>query len=89
MKAVISVIGNDRVGILAMVANACAGHGINVLEVQQSILDGVFSMTMIVDMNKMDVPFDLFGSEMEQIGLDNALVIRVMNQQIFDAMHTI
>lgn len=89
MKAVISVIGNDRVGILAMVANACAAHGVNILEVQQTILHGVFSMTMIVDMNAMDVPFDFFVTEMEQIGLANALVIRVMNQQIFDAMHTI
>ncbi|MCF0245855.1 MAG: ACT domain-containing protein [Ileibacterium sp.] len=89
MRAVISVVGNDRVGILAMVANACADHGINIMEVAQTIVDGIFSMTMIVDMKGMDESFDDFASEMEQIGVDNALIIRVMNQAIFDAMHSI
>lgn len=89
MKAVISVIGNDRVGILAMAANACADHNVNVLEVAQTILDGTFSMTMIVDMNKMNVPFDVFAGELEQLGIENALIIRVMNQEIFNAMHSI
>jgi ACT domain-containing protein len=89
MKAVISVVGNDRVGILAMVANACAQYQINVLEVSQTILDGIFSMTMIVDMDRMSVTFDEFASLMETIGAENALIIRVMNQQIFDAMHSI
>lgn len=89
MKAVISVIGSDRVGILAMVANACADHAINILEVAQTILDGVFSMTMVVDMNEMNVPFDAFAQEMEAAGIENELVIRVMNQEIFNAMHSI
>ena len=89
MKAVISVIGGDRVGILAMAANVCAGHNVNVLEVAQTILDGVFSMTMVVDTQQMDIPFESFADEFEQIGIDNALVIRVMNQEIFQAMHTI
>ncbi len=89
MKAVISVIGNDRVGILAMTAALCAARNVNILEVQQTILDGKFSMTMIVDMNRMNVPFDAFAQEMEKMGLDEALIIRVMNQEIFDAMHSI
>lgn len=89
MKAVITVVGNDRVGILAMVANACADHKINILEVDQTILDGVFNMTMIVDMNQMDESFETFEKEMEDMGLNNALIIRVMNKKIFDAMHTI
>ncbi|MCF0259287.1 MAG: ACT domain-containing protein [Erysipelotrichaceae bacterium] len=89
MRAVISVVGNDRVGILAMVANACADHGINIMEVAQTIVDGIFSMTMIVDMKGMNESFEDFASEMEQIGMQNALIIRVMNQEIFDAMHSI
>lgn len=89
MKAVISVIGEDRVGILAMAANVCAGHNVNILEVAQTILDGVFSMTMVVNMDAMDITFDEFASEFEAIGIANALVIRVMNQEIFQAMHTI
>ncbi len=89
MKAVISVVGEDRVGILAMAANQCASHGVNILEVAQTILDGVFNMTMIVDMKDMTVPFEEFQKEMEEIGIANALVIRVMNREIFQAMHTI
>lgn len=89
MKAVISVVGKDRVGILAMAANICASHNVNVLEVAQTILDGIFSMTMNVDMDHMDTTFDAFAAEMEQAGIDNALIIRVMNRQIFEAMHTI
>lgn len=89
MKAVISVVGADRVGILAMAANACADHNVNILEVAQTILDGVFSMTMIVNMNEMDITFDEFATKMEALGVENELVIRVMNQEIFKAMHTI
>lgn len=89
MKAVISVIGNDRVGILAMTSTLCASRSVNILEVAQTILDGTFSMTMIVDMNAMIVPFDVFASEMEELGLQQALIIRVMNQEIFNAMHSI
>lgn len=89
MKAVISVVGNDRVGILAMVANACADHAINILEVDQTILDGIFSMTMIVDMGEMEQNFETFVKEMEEIGIRNALIIRVMNKKIFDAMHSV
>lgn len=89
MKAVISVVGKDRVGILAMAANICASHNVNVLEVAQTILDGIFSMTMNVDMDHMDTTFDAFAAEMEQAGIDNALIIRVMNRKIFEAMHTI
>lgn len=89
MKAIISVVGKDRVGILAMTANLCASHNVNVLEVVQTILDGVFSMTMNVDMNEMDTTFDEFARELEQAGMENSLIIRVMNREIFEAMHTI
>ncbi|MDO4663713.1 MAG: ACT domain-containing protein [Erysipelotrichaceae bacterium] len=89
MKAVISVIGQDRVGILAMTANVCADHNVNVLEVSQTILEGVFSMTMIVNLDQLNITMDEFASEFEAIGEQNNLVIRVMNYEIFQAMHSI
>lgn len=89
MHAVISVIGNDRVGILAEVATHCAHHQVNILEVAQTIVHGVFSMTMIADMKEMNISFNEFAEEMERVGLEQALIIRVMNQEIFDAMHSI
>lgn len=89
MKAVISVIGQDRVGILAMTANVCADHNVNVLEVSQTILEGVFSMTMIVDLDQLNITMDEFAGKFETIGEENNLVIRVMNYEIFQAMHSI
>ncbi|MGM9960385.1 MAG: ACT domain-containing protein [Allobaculum sp.] len=89
MKAVISVIGQDRVGILAMTANVCADHNVNVLEVSQTIVDGVFSMTMIVNVDQMNISLEQFADEFEKIGEQNSLVIRVMNYEIFQAMHSI
>lgn len=89
MKAIISVVGQDRVGILAMCANVCASHGVNILEVAQTIVDRIFSMTMSADLNQMDTTFDEFAGEFEQLGIDNSLIIRVMNEEIFQAMHSI
>ena len=89
MHAVISVIGKDRIGILAAVANQCAAYHINILEVSQTILHGIFSMTMIVDMKDMETSFETFAQEMEKLGIRMELIIKVMNQEIFDAMHTL
>lgn len=89
MKAVLSVIGKDEVGILAMIANECANAKINVLDVSQTIVDGMFTMTMIVDIDNMDQPLCEFASYMEEVGNAKSLVIRVMHQDIFDSMHKI
>ena len=53
MKAVVSVIGKDKIGILAMIANECANASINILDVSQTIVDGMFTMTMSVDFSSM------------------------------------
>ena len=68
MRAVITVIGKDMVGILARVSAQCAGHGINVLEVTQSILQDMFAMIMMVDISKSDIPFTQFADELTAIG---------------------
>ena len=87
MKAVITVVGKDMVGILARVSAACAEMNANVLEVTQSILDGYFCMVMIVDISKMESDID---------GLDGKLksavphmVVHVMHEDIFNSMHRI
>ena len=88
MKALITVVGSDRVGILAMTAGACAQFNVNVLDVSQTIIDGIFTMTMITDCSKVE-SFEEFAAAMEALGEENALIVRVMNQDIFKAMHTI
>ena len=87
MKAVISVIGKDMVGILAKVAGVCAGFNANVSEVTQSVLEGYFCMVMIIDIDAMtcDIP------ELEQKTRDTVpeMVIHVMHEDIFNSMHRI
>lgn len=89
MKAIITVIGKDKVGILAMIANECAKANINILDVSQTIVDGFFTMTMSVSLEGMDSALSSFSEHMDSLGKEKDLVIRVMHQDIFDSMHKI
>ena len=82
MRAVITVIGKDMVGILAKVSAVCAKENVNVTEVTQSILQDLFAMIMLVDLEKATVPFNEL---VEQEGLK----IHVMHEDIFNSMHRI
>ena len=89
MRAVITVIGKDMVGILAKVSTICAEHQINVLEVTQSILQDMFAMIMMVDIEKSDVPFGQFADELSELGKSMGLSIHTMHEDIFNSMHRI
>lgn len=89
MKAVITVLGKDKVGILAMIANECMNASVNILDVAQTIVDGMFTMTMSVDYSGMNKSLGEFGDYMKDLGEQKGLVIRVMHQDIFDSMHKI
>lgn len=89
MRAVITVIGKDMVGILAKISTECCNHNINVLEVTQSILQDMFAMIMMVDISKSDIPFTEFSDMLSKIGSDMGLSIHAMHEDIFNAMHTI
>ncbi len=89
MRAVITVIGKDTVGILARVSAQCATHGINVTEVTQSILQDMFVMIMMVDISGSNVPFTEFADEMSAIGQEMGLSIHTMHEDIFNSMHRI
>lgn len=89
MRAVITVIGKDMVGILAKVSAVCADHGINVLEVTQSILQDMFAMIMMVDIEKSDIPFTAFADELTALGTSMNLSVHTMHEDIFNSMHTI
>lgn len=89
MRAVITVIGKDMVGILAKVSNECAEHNINVLEVTQSILQDMFAMIMMVEISNADIPFTQFAENIGKMGDDMGLSIHAMHEDIFNAMHTI
>ncbi len=89
MRAVITVIGKDMVGILAKVSTVCADKGVNVVEVTQSILQEMFAMIMMVDISKCTVPFNELSDELTKLGEDMNLRIHVMHEDIFNSMHRI
>jgi ACT domain-containing protein len=89
MKAVITVIGKDTVGILASVSAECAKCGMNVTDVTQSILQDLFVMVMMVEFTERSVAFGDFSEKMEDLGKEKGLDIRVMHEDIFHAMHRI
>ena len=89
MRAVITVVGKDAVGILAKVSGRCSDRHVNVIEVTQSILQDMFAMIMMVDITACDIPFTQLVDEMVALGDENGLVIHCMHEDIFNAMHTI
>ena len=89
MRAFITVIGKDTVGILAKVSQKCAESGINVMEVTQSVLLELFAMIMLVDIAKATVSLETLSDELEALGNEMGLKIHVMHEDIFNSMHRI
>lgn len=89
MKAVVSVIGRDSVGIIAKVSAGCAECGANILDISQTVLNGYFTMIMIVDIRDLTVPFNDFVDRMAGLGKQNGLDIHTMHEDIFNSMHRI
>ncbi|WP_075877932.1 ACT domain-containing protein [Merdibacter massiliensis] len=89
MNAVVSVIGKDRVGILARVATECANANINVVEVTQTLLQDTFAMTMLVNIDEISMKLSEFAQHMDNVGKEMGLVIHVMHEDIFNSMHKI
>jgi len=89
MRAVLSVIGKDTVGILAKVSTICAEYNANVTEVTQSVLQDVFAMVMLVDISKLNADFAVLSDRMTELGKELGLSIYLMHEDIFNAMHQI
>ena len=89
MRAVITVIGKDTVGILHKVSGICARRGVNVVEVTQSVLQDMFAMIMLVDISGMTSDFSTLADEMSELGKTEGLAIHCMHEDIFNSMHKI
>lgn len=89
MRAVVSVIGKDMVGILAKVSAECEKANMNVLEVSQTLLQDMFAMIMLIDITKGNTSLADFASHMENVGKNSGLTIHVMHEDIFNSMHKI
>lgn len=88
-KTIITVVGKDKVGIIAKVCTFLAEKHINILDISQTIVQGYFNMMMIVDTNQSESSFDVISSELEKIGQEIGVIIKAQREDIFDKMHRI
>ena len=88
-KALVSVTGVDKPGIIAKVSTALVEMNVNVLEISQTILDGYFTMLMIVDITDATADFSRLAARMEEVGGELGEAISIQRTDIFDAMHRI
>ncbi|MDR1409391.1 MAG: ACT domain-containing protein [Oscillospiraceae bacterium] len=89
MKAVLTVVGRDMVGILADVSAECAARSVNIVEVSQSVLQDLFCMIMLVDVRECPLSLAEFADLMSAKGREKGLAIHVMHEDIFKTMHQI
>ena len=89
MNAIVTVIGKDKVGIIAAVCIKLAEMNVNVLDISQTILDGKFTMVMAVDAANANVGFEELAAQLRELGEGMELAIRIQREEIFDAMHRI
>jgi ACT domain-containing protein len=89
MKAVVTVTGKDKVGIIAMASAECAKYGANIIDISQSVLDEYFAMIMLISIDKLSVSFAEFADKFSLTGKENGVDIRVMHEDIFNTMHRI
>ena len=89
MKASVTVVGKDQVGIIAAVCVKLAEYNVNVLDISQTVMQGYFTMMMVVDVSNCNVPLAQLCENMEEAGKEKNLSIRVQRQDIFEAMHRI
>ena len=89
MKGIITVVGKDKVGIIARVCTFLSGEGINILDISQTIVKEYFNMMMIVDLGGNDSDFENVVDGLDTLGKEIGVDIRLQHQDIFDNMHRI
>ncbi len=89
MKAIVTVLGKDTVGIIAAVCALLSQYNVNVLDISQTILQEYFTMVMMVDMSDCTASFADLASALEKAGEERGLSIRIQREDIFNAMHRI
>lgn len=87
MKAIVTVTGKDKTGIIAGVSAKLSENGVNILDISQTVLQDYFAMIMLVDLSDSDVPFAELIERLETAGKEMHMDVRIMREEIFDAMH--
>ena len=89
MRAIVTVLGKDRVGIMSLVCALLAQHNVNILDISQTILQEYFTMVMLVDTTACDKSIVEISQLLEDAGRERNLSIRIQREDIFNAMHRI
>jgi ACT domain-containing protein len=89
MRAIVTVTGKDKTGIIAGVSAALSECGVNILDISQTVLQEYFAMIMLVDLSGSTVPFAGLSDKLDEAAKRLHMDIRVMREEIFDAMHRV
>ena len=89
MKAIVTVTGKDQVGIIAGVCTELANLQVNILDINQTVMEGFFVMNMLVDLSTTDKSYDLVRDALDERGVRMGLTIRIQREDLFNAMHRI
>lgn len=89
MKAIITVVGKDRVGIIAAISTKLAECGVNILDISQTIMQENFTMMMSADLAGSTVSLKELKAQLNTIGTDMSLVINIYNEELFNSMHRV
>ncbi|MBE3582612.1 MAG: ACT domain-containing protein [Limnochordaceae bacterium] len=86
-KIVVTVLGKDRIGIIARVTGVLAQHHVNILDISQTIFGELFSMTLIGDIGRADIPFVELKRELVAAGQELGVRVLIQRQEVFERMH--
>ena len=87
MKAIVTIVGKDQVGIIANVCSQLAACNINILEISQKIMDGFFTMMLVTDLSGCEKPLDEVAERLKVCAEGKTLSIRIQREDMFDAMY--
>jgi len=88
-KALVSVTGQDKVGIIAKVSTTLCEQNINIMEISQTILDGCFTMLMVVDLEGANDSFQDIAARLAEVGKETGVMVNIQRMDLFAAMHRI
>ena len=89
MRAVITVTGKDKMGIIAMTSTECAKYGANIVDISQTVMKEYFAMIMLAELDELTLDFSEFSEKLKEAGRQSGVEISVMHEDIFNAMHRI
>lgn len=89
MRAVVTVVGKDKTGIIAKISTFLAERKINILDISQTILEDYFAMIMLVDISQAEKQLSLISEECSVLGKNIGMSIRIQHEEIFNAMHNV